>query len=117
MDSYVPVIEELFEKAFPDKSTAYIFTADHGMTNWGTHGYRSHHETKIPVIAWGAGIKTTEIPIDIRQIDVAPLISALIGINFPTNSIVSQVITQRKYVGTDIIFQGYFTLRLHQFAA
>ncbi|XP_068916089.1 GPI ethanolamine phosphate transferase 1-like [Tenebrio molitor] len=87
VDSYVPVIEELFEKAFPDKSTAYIFTADHGMTNWGTHGYRSHHETKIPVIAWGAGIKTTEIPIDIRQIDVAPLISALIGINFPTNSI------------------------------
>ncbi|RZB39265.1 Phosphodiest, Metalloenzyme, and/or Sulfatase domain containing protein, partial [Asbolus verrucosus] len=89
VDHYIPKVEQMFEKIFPDSSTAYIFTADHGMTDWGSHGAGSDHETNIPFIAWGAGIKVEEIQKDIKQIDVAPLISALIGINYPINSLAS----------------------------
>ncbi|RZC32196.1 GPI ethanolamine phosphate transferase 1, partial [Asbolus verrucosus] len=87
VDEHIPKIEELFENVFPDKSTAYVFSADHGMTNWGSHGAGSYHETETPLIAWGAGIKINQKRMDIDQIDVAPLLSALIGINFPINSL------------------------------
>ncbi|XP_044256788.1 GPI ethanolamine phosphate transferase 1-like [Tribolium madens] len=87
VDSIIPKVEKLFETAFPDKSTAYVFTSDHGMTNSGSHGAGSKNETEIPFIAWGAGIKIEDMRKDIRQVDVAPLISALIGINYPINSV------------------------------
>lgn len=89
VDSLIPQIEQLFETAFPDKTTTYIFTSDHGMTNRGSHGSGSTYKREVPFIAWGAGIKVSESPSDIRQIDIAPLVSALIGINYPINSIVS----------------------------
>lgn len=82
-------IEHLFESIFSDKSTSYVFTADHGMANWGSHGSGSDHETEIPIITWGAGIKIDAKRKDLQQIDIAPLISALIGINYPINSLVS----------------------------
>lgn len=78
-----------FEDYFYDKKTAYIFTSDHGMTDWGSHGDGSRHETQVPFIAWGAGISHNPERQDIAQIDIAPLISSLIGINIPINSIVS----------------------------
>lgn len=35
VDRGVQVIEQLFEEFFNDGKTSYVFTADHGMTNWG----------------------------------------------------------------------------------
>ncbi|KRX90065.1 GPI ethanolamine phosphate transferase 1 [Trichinella pseudospiralis] len=86
---------------FNDEQTAYVFTSDHGMTDWGSHGSGTLDEISTPLIAWGAGIRTSTTPknappcwnnIDeqhcrINQVDVAPLLASLIGINFPMNSV------------------------------
>uniref|UniRef100_A0A3B3S1F9 GPI ethanolamine phosphate transferase 1 n=1 Tax=Paramormyrops kingsleyae TaxID=1676925 RepID=A0A3B3S1F9_9TELE len=53
----VSVMEDFFEN---DKGTSYIFTSDHGMTNWGSHGAGHPSETLTPLVAWGAGIRTAE---------------------------------------------------------
>lgn len=89
-----------------DDKTAFIFTADHGMSNRGSHGDGDTQNTQTPLIAWGAGIQNpnkthptghddTSIPWkmnhvqrnDVNQADIAPLMSSLIGIAFPMNSV------------------------------
>ncbi|CAB4054808.1 PIGN [Lepeophtheirus salmonis] len=69
-----------------DSRTAFIFTSDHGMTDWGSHGSGSDDETKTPIVLWGAGIKNSTDLFSIKQADVTPLIASLLGINFPGNS-------------------------------
>nr|XP_023654779.1 GPI ethanolamine phosphate transferase 1 [Paramormyrops kingsleyae] len=100
----VSVMEDFFEN---DKGTSYIFTSDHGMTNWGSHGAGHPSETLTPLVAWGAGIRTAERTttqhfndhylqewrleylrrIDVNQADIAPLMSSLIGVPIPLNSV------------------------------
>ncbi|KRY83944.1 GPI ethanolamine phosphate transferase 1 [Trichinella pseudospiralis] len=101
VDRGIERLYELFEKFFNDEQTAYVFTSDHGMTDWGSHGSGTLDEISTPLIAWGAGIRTSTTPknappcwnnIDeqhcrINQVDVAPLLASLIGINFPMNSV------------------------------
>ena len=82
-----------------DGRTAYIFTADHGMTDWGSHGAGMDHETQTPIFVWGGGIRQpangpTSVPQfssmkshDINQTDVAPLMSTLLGLNYPQHSL------------------------------
>jgi GPI ethanolamine phosphate transferase 1 len=105
VDRGISQIVKLFEDAFDDDETAFIFTSDHGMTNRGSHGSGHNHETETPFLAWGSGINYwkpasddfvtrnyvtidgEKIPrYDIQQADVAPLISTLLGIPVPTNS-------------------------------
>ena len=65
VDTGVQRIYELFEKVFPDKSTAYLFTSDHGMSNKSSHGDGQRANTHTPYIAWGAGLTSwngTELP-------------------------------------------------------
>lgn len=88
VDKGVKNLVKLFESFYGDSNTAFIFTADHGMTDWGSHGDGSSFETETPFIGWGAGFKHNVIREDINQADIAPLIATLIGINIPTNSIV-----------------------------
>ncbi|KAL1236719.1 GPI ethanolamine phosphate transferase [Trichinella pseudospiralis] len=94
-------LQASFRRFFNDEQTAYVFTSDHGMTDWGSHGSGTLDEISTPLIAWGAGIRTSTTPknappcwnnIDeqhcrINQVDVAPLLASLIGINFPMNSV------------------------------
>lgn len=77
----VSIIEDFFNH---DGRTAYVFTSDHGMTNWGriillqeciskdiflsrmtlpnaspgSHGAGHPSETLTPLVVWGAGVQT-----------------------------------------------------------
>ncbi|XP_028982358.1 GPI ethanolamine phosphate transferase 1 [Diachasma alloeum] len=86
VDTAIAEVMRQSEAFFEDNATSYIFTADHGMTDWGSHGDGSQDETETPFVAWGAGIAPTNLQRDINQADIAPLISTLLGISIPTNS-------------------------------
>merc|ERR1719354_818423 len=109
VDAGVRKIVQLFDEFYNDSKTAYIFTADHGMTDWGSHGAGLPSETLTPLVAWGSGVATnancggkltsqeilqTETwglspnqRCDVNQADVAPLMSSLAGIPVPVNSV------------------------------
>lgn len=87
VDQKIQEISNMIEETYKDNGTAFVFTSDHGMTDWGSHGSGSDHETEVPLIIWGAGIKKNPQRKSIDQIDVAPLLSSLIGINFAINSL------------------------------
>ncbi|GAB1610159.1 GPI ethanolamine phosphate transferase 1-like isoform X1 [Argonauta hians] len=103
----VKVFEEFYNG---DGRTSFILTSDHGMTNWGSHGASHPHETLTPLVAWGAGIRPPMpaatgmhsqfadnfsqewslshlLRNDVEQADIAPLMSSLIGVAFPMNSV------------------------------
>ncbi|KAG8747688.1 Glycosyl phosphatidyl inositol anchor synthesis [Ceratobasidium sp. 428] len=95
--------------------TAYVFTADHGMSVIGNHGDGDPDNTRTPLIAWGAGIRgpvsdagfgstlnsthdsysnpawgtalTKLARADVQQADVAALMTALLGSDWPMNSV------------------------------
>lgn len=54
------VVKEVEEFYNNDSGTAYVFTADHGMTDWGSHGASDPEETNTPFVTWGAGIRSPE---------------------------------------------------------
>ncbi|RAH64107.1 GPI ethanolamine phosphate transferase 1 [Aspergillus aculeatinus CBS 121060] len=99
-----------FQAFFGDDRTAFIFTADHGMSDWGSHGDGHPDNTRTPLIAWGAGVARPRVePVgsvavghdafsadwqldhvqrhDVAQADIAALIAYLAGIPFPVNSV------------------------------
>ncbi|KAM8731920.1 GPI ethanolamine phosphate transferase 1 isoform 2-T2 [Acanthopagrus schlegelii] len=101
----VSLVEEFFGY---DGRTAYVFTSDHGMTNWGSHGAGHPSETLTPLVVWGAGVQsahrvTDAQPytdgylqdwklehirrVDVNQADIAPLMASLIGVPIPVNSV------------------------------
>uniref|UniRef100_H2Z1S8 GPI ethanolamine phosphate transferase 1 n=1 Tax=Ciona savignyi TaxID=51511 RepID=H2Z1S8_CIOSA len=109
VDKGVEQVVDLFNQFYKDRKTAYVFTADHGMTDWGSHGAGLASETLTPLVVWGAGaekhndlqmplndesIKTTRSwgldpsnRRDVNQADIAPLMSSLVGSPIPVNSV------------------------------
>lgn len=110
VDKGVQEITEIIETFFGDEKTAFVFTADHGMTDWGSHGDGHPDNTRTPLIAWGSGIakpmktESGKAPVhedgfsndwrldhvhrrDVAQADVAALMAYLAGIEFPVNSV------------------------------
>uniref|UniRef100_A0A8C0XPX4 GPI ethanolamine phosphate transferase 1 n=1 Tax=Castor canadensis TaxID=51338 RepID=A0A8C0XPX4_CASCN len=84
VDDGVKEIVSVFKQFYGnDGKTAFIFTSDHGMTDWGSHGAGHPSETLTPLVTWGAGIKYPEIV----SADIAPLMASLIGVPFPLNSV------------------------------
>ncbi|MGN6106704.1 MAG: alkaline phosphatase family protein [Kofleriaceae bacterium] len=62
---------------------AIVITSDHGHTNSGGHGGTEPEVMTVPLIAAGAGIRPGSTALDAGLIDIAPTISALLGISAP----------------------------------
>ncbi|KAK7415609.1 Glycosyl phosphatidyl inositol anchor synthesis [Neonectria punicea] len=109
VDQGVKEITELIQKFYSDDRTAFVFTADHGMSDWGSHGDGHPDNTRTPLISWGSGVATPELHAgsvapghddfssdwgldhvrrhDVSQADVAALMAYLVGLEFPANSV------------------------------
>lgn len=110
VDQGVQEITQLIEDFYADDETAFVFTADHGMSDWGSHGDGHPDNTRTPLIAWGAGVAkpvTVESGFalghedqfshdwhldhvqrnDVAQADIATLMAYLAGLPFPVNSV------------------------------
>ncbi|KAI1497670.1 Phosphatidylinositolglycan class N-domain-containing protein [Biscogniauxia marginata] len=109
VDKGVKEIAEMIQKFYADDRTAFVFTADHGMSDWGSHGDGHPDNTRTPLIAWGSGVakpivhQGTIAPghdeyssdwnldhikrHDVQQADVAALMAYLAGVEFPANSV------------------------------
>ncbi|QUC16716.1 uncharacterized protein UV8b_00957 [Ustilaginoidea virens] len=109
VDQGVKEISELIQNFYGDDRTAFVFTADHGMSDWGSHGDGHPDNTRTPFITWGSGVALPELHSgsiapghdayslswgldhvrrhDINQADIAALMAYLIGTEFPANSV------------------------------
>lgn len=107
VDEGVRKIYEGFEEHYNhDGKTAYVFTSDHGMTDWGAHGDGTPDETLTPLIAWGPGLRKRSKETrqfadglskawsledvrrtDMKQASMAAFLAALVGIPFPMNAV------------------------------
>ena len=119
VDKGVERMVALFEDAYGPAAasgTVFVFTADHGMSNRGSHGDGDPDNTMTPLIVWGAGAKRpVKSPAgrrgkarrgfarrdpeswdpslegldrkDVEQANVAALMASLLGVPYPTNSV------------------------------
>ena len=109
VDQGVKEITELIQNFYQDDRTAFVFTADHGMSDWGSHGDGHPDNTRTPLVAWGSGVAAPVLTRDavapghddysadwgldhvkrhdVHQADVAALMAYLIGTEFPANSV------------------------------
>ncbi|KAK2612886.1 Glycosyl phosphatidyl inositol anchor synthesis [Conoideocrella luteorostrata] len=109
VDQGVKETSELIQRFYGDDRTAFVFTADHGMSDWGSHGDGHPDNTRTPFITWGSGVAIPEVyegsiapghdayssdwgldhirRHDVDQADIAALMSYLIGTEFPANSV------------------------------
>lgn len=109
VDQGVCEISQLIESFYGDDRTAFVFTADHGMSDWGSHGDGHPDNTRTPLITWGSGVAKPQLypgtvapghdeyssdwnldhvrRHDVAQADVAALMSYLAGVEFPANSV------------------------------
>ncbi|KAL1954418.1 hypothetical protein VTO42DRAFT_1188 [Malbranchea cinnamomea] len=110
VDQGVREITELVEDFYGDGETAFVFTADHGMSDLGSHGDGHPDNTRTPLVVWGAGVAKPQVSKDgiapghedgfssdwnldhiarhdVAQADVAALMAYLIGLEFPVNSV------------------------------
>lgn len=106
VDALVRLVAERMEAACPDGRTAFVFTADHGMSDKGSHGAGDPTETETPLVVWGSGLRgplprrvDRDPPSprawaldhlrrrDVEQADVAALMAAVLGIATPVNNV------------------------------
>ena len=110
VDRGVEEITHLINDFYSDGKTAFVFTADHGMTDWGSHGDGHPDNTRTPLIAWGSGVAKPNLSKsgtasghedgfsadwgldhverhDVWQADIAALMAYLAGLEFPVNSV------------------------------
>ncbi|KAH8375820.1 hypothetical protein KR200_000511, partial [Drosophila serrata] len=97
---------EVMESVFRDRRTAYLMTSAHGLSNLGkdsdemsvskvtkmisvpgSHGAGTPDETETPFLLWGSGINANRTIQRLEQIQLVPLMSALIGLPPPVNNL------------------------------
>jgi phosphatidylinositol glycan class N len=116
VDVIVKEVERLLSDFYGEakRETAFIFSADHGMSNKGNHGDGEPDNTRTPLVAWGAGVRSPRARnstqewrdaqlgldsyyagwgdlnhswrSDVNQADVTALMAGLLGVNMPANS-------------------------------
>uniref|UniRef100_A0A0K0FR35 GPI ethanolamine phosphate transferase 1 n=1 Tax=Strongyloides venezuelensis TaxID=75913 RepID=A0A0K0FR35_STRVS len=87
IDKNISEVYKMIETIYPDHSTAYIFTSDHGISDFGKHDDNSIYERQVPFIAWGPGVQVYRRKQHIKQVDIAAYMSSLIGIGIPKNNL------------------------------
>ncbi|KAK4054782.1 Glycosyl phosphatidyl inositol anchor synthesis [Microbotryomycetes sp. JL201] len=99
VDQIVEHTSNLLREYYGDEDTAFVFTADHGMSSKGNHGDGEPDNTRTPLVVWGKGVGGENLSgghdaysrtwglhgarIDVEQADVA---SVLGGLPIPANS-------------------------------
>ncbi|VBB31651.1 unnamed protein product [Acanthocheilonema viteae] len=86
VDAGIARVVQLLNDFYADNRTVFLFTSDHGMTDWGSHGAGTEAELITPLVIWGRGIRGSAVRNKISQIDLSPLMSALLGCPIPMNS-------------------------------
>ena len=110
VDQGVKEMSKIIDDFYGDGKTAFIFTADHGMSDWGSHGDGHPDNTRTPLVAWGSGVAKPIISRsgnasghedgfssdwglgrvqrnDVDQADIAALMAYLAGLDYPVNSV------------------------------
>lgn len=109
LDQGVKEVTKIIEDFYNDGKTAFVFTADHGMSDFGSHGDGHPDNTRTPLIVWGSGVAKPVISKgsmasghdelssdwgfdhiqrhDVAQADIAALMAYLAGLSFPVNSV------------------------------
>ncbi|SCZ90992.1 BZ3500_MvSof-1268-A1-R1_Chr1-3g02455 [Microbotryum saponariae] len=104
VDHVISETARLLEDFYDDDGeTAFVFTADHGMSSIGNHGDGEPDNTRTPLVVWGKGVASGLVEdegnddysrhwdlrgerLDVDQADVAVLMSVLGGLAIPANS-------------------------------
>ncbi|KAJ5225445.1 GPI ethanolamine phosphate transferase 1 [Penicillium chermesinum] len=110
VDRGIESVTKLVQEFYADDKTAFVFTADHGMNDFGSHGDGHPDNTRTPLVVWGSGVAKPQISKagdapghedgfssdwgfdhvqrnDVAQADVAALMAYLIGVDYPVNSV------------------------------
>lgn len=106
IDREIEKLEKKVESFYNDGKTAWVFTADHGMSDFGSHGDGHPDNTRTPLVVWGAGVPKPDTSSrgdhdgfsepwelnsvkrnDVNQADIASLMAYLVGVNYPANSV------------------------------
>ncbi|KAK9367231.1 Phosphatidylinositolglycan class N-domain-containing protein [Lipomyces kononenkoae] len=106
IDTGIQKLQKMIDEFYQDDKTAWVFTADHGMSDFGSHGDGHPDNTRTPLVAWGAGVAKPDTSnptghdefsgpwdlgrvkrVDVQQADTAALMSYLIGLDYPVNSV------------------------------
>lgn len=93
------------------KRDTVLIVSDHGQIDRGGHGGQEPITMVEPFVLVGAGVKPGEYP-DIQQVDVAPTVAALLGLNIPAAAqgiVQTNMLTltddQKAQIGTALLAQ------------
>ena len=97
-------VEKMLQNGYSQKlSGDVLYTLESGVISYGpkgtTHGSGYNYDTHVPLLFYGNGIQSGKTYNRTSVTDIAPTISALLGIAFPsgaTGSVIEKVIDQQN---------------------